>query len=179
MISDFLLKINFSKWWCLKATFTPDSRPAPTNANQFLWIVGFDRVGLIVERIYPRSTPPVSALYPWCPYAQITLFSTYPHPSGLSSPTLHDLPPTYSWNNYAHNAQYRTNPRYVCLISTPGLKWVIQANVTPPDSLMRVKYPEGAYRPYFKINPIKNNVYIFVEFFSIYTIALFSNKDST
>ena len=128
---------------------TPDQ--PPTNADQFLWLgrvwSGKKLSALIEERIYPRSTPAVPALYPWCTHAQIPLFPTYPRPSGWPIPALHDQSPTYSWCNYAHYAQYRTNPRSVCLISTPGLKWIIQTNVIPTDSLMRVQYPKGAYWP--------------------------------
>ena len=87
----------------------------PLNADQFLWLgrvwSGKKLPALIEERIYPRSTPAVSALYPWCTHAQIPLFPTYTRPSGWSIPALYDQPPTYSWCNYAHCAQYRTNPR--------------------------------------------------------------------
>ena len=87
----------------------------PTNADQFLWLgrvwSGKKLPALYEERIYPRSTPAVSALYPWCTNAQIPLFTTYPRPSGWQIPALYDQPPTYSWYNYAHYAQYRTNPR--------------------------------------------------------------------
>ena len=44
-----------------------------TNADQFLWLgrvwSGKKLPALIEERIYPRSTPAVSALYPWCTHA--------------------------------------------------------------------------------------------------------------
>ena len=87
----------------------------PTNADQFLWLgrvwSGKKLPALIEERIYPRSTPAVSALYPWCTHAQIPLFPTYPRSSGWPIPVLYDQRPTYSWYNYAHYAQYRTNPR--------------------------------------------------------------------
>ena len=123
-----------------------------TNADQFLWLgrvwLGKKLTALIEERIYPRSTFAVSALYPWCTHAQIPLSPTYPRPSGRPITALHDQPPAYSWYNYAHYAQYRTNPRSVCLISTPGLKWIIQVNVMPIDSLMRVQYLKCAYGPY-------------------------------
>ena len=53
-----------------------------TNADQFLWLgrvwSGKKIPDLIEERIYPRSTPAVSAMYPWCTNAQIPLFPTYP-----------------------------------------------------------------------------------------------------
>ena len=128
------------------------------NADQFLWLgrgwSGKKLPALIEERIYPRSTPAVSALYPWCTHAQIPLSPTYPRPSGWPIPALHDQLPTYSWHNYAHYAQHRTNPRSVCLISTLGLKWIIQANVKPTDSLMRVQYPKCACGLYCKLNPI-------------------------
>ena len=74
-------------------------------------MIGEKLPALIEERIYPRSAPAVSALYPWCTHAQIPLFPTYPRPSGWPIPALHDQPPTYSRCNYALNAQYRTNPR--------------------------------------------------------------------
>ena len=92
---------------------TPDQ--PPTKADQFLWLgrvwSGKKLPALIEERIYPRSTPAVSALYPWYTNAQIPLFPTYPRPSGWPIPALYDQPQTYSWCNYAHYAQYRTNPR--------------------------------------------------------------------
>ena len=69
-------------------------------------------------------------------------------PFGWPIPALHDQPPTYSWYNYAHYAQYRTNLRSVCLVSTTGLKWIIKANVMSTDSLMKVQYPICAYGPY-------------------------------
>ena len=88
-------------------------RSMPTN---FYCLVGYDRVkklpALIEERIYPRSTPAVSALYPWCTHAQMPLFPIYTRPSCRPIPALYDQPPTYSWCNYAHYDQYRTNPRF-------------------------------------------------------------------
>ena len=117
--------------------------------DQFLWLCrvwsGKKLPVLTEECIYPRSTPAVSALYPWCTHSQIPLFPTYPCLSGWPIPALHYQPPTYSWYNYA---QLTTNPRSVCLISTPGLKWIIQANVMPTDSLMRVQYPKFAHGLY-------------------------------
>ena len=92
---------------------TPDQ--PPLIPDQFLWLgrlwSGKKLPALIEERIYPRSTPAVPALYPWCTHAQIPLFPTYTRPSGWPIPALYDQPPTYSWCNYAHYAQYRTNPR--------------------------------------------------------------------
>ena len=62
-------------------------RPMPTN---FYGLVGYDRVkklpALIEERIYPRSTPAVSALYPWCTHAQIPLSPAYPVLPASQSP---------------------------------------------------------------------------------------------
>ena len=85
----------------------------PTNARPIFmaWsgMIGRTLPALIEERIFPRSTPAVSALYPWC--TQIPLVPTYPRPSRWRIPALHDQPPTYSWCNYAHYAQCRTNPR--------------------------------------------------------------------
>ena len=93
---------------------TPDQ--PPLIPDQFLWLgrvwSGKKLPALIEERIYPRSTPAVSALYPWCTRAQIPLFPTYTRPSGWPIPALYDQPPTYSWCNHAHYAQYRTNPRF-------------------------------------------------------------------
>ena len=122
-----------------------------TNADQCFGLVGYNRVKnypLWLKRIYPRSTPAVYALYPWCTHAQIPLTPTYSRSSGRPIPALHDQPPTYSWYNYAHYAQYRSNPRSLCLISTPGLKYIIQANVMRTHSLMRVQFPKCAYGPY-------------------------------
>ena len=63
--------------------------------------------------MHPRSNPALPDL----------------HPSfQLINPRSVRPTPTYSWCNHAHYAQYRTNPDP---ISTPGLKWIIQANVMP------------------------------------------------
>ena len=102
-----------SKLLKLHSHQTPDQ--PPLIPDQFLWLgrvwLGKKLPALIEERIYPRSNPAVSALYPWCIHAQIPLFPTYTRPSGWPIPALYDQPPTYSWYNYAHYAQYRTNPR--------------------------------------------------------------------
>ena len=91
-----------------------------------------------VSLMQPRSSPALPGLPPFF---------------RLRISALHDQPSTYSWYNYA---QYRTNPQSVSLISTPGLKWIIQANVMPTDKM-----------------------YILLEIYiSIFTIALFYNKDS-
>ena len=119
-----------------------------TNADQFLWLgrvwSGKKLPALIKDStcIYPLSTPAVPVLYPWCPHAQIPLSPTYPRPSGWPIPALHYQPPTYSWYNYAHFAQYRTNPDLYTWFP------LIQANVMPTDSLMRVQYPKCAYGLY-------------------------------
>ena len=93
---------------------TPDQ--PPLILDQFLKLgrvwSGKKLPALIEESNYPRSTPAVPALYPWCTHAQIPLFPTYTRPSGWPIPALYDQPPTYSWCNYAHYAQYRTNPRF-------------------------------------------------------------------
>ena len=95
-------------WTGLKLHSHQTADQPPTNADKFLWLglvwSGKKLPALIEERIYPRSTPAVSALYPWCTHAQIPLFPTYPRPSGWPIPALHDQPPTYSWCNYAHYA---------------------------------------------------------------------------
>ena len=65
----------------------------PTNVDQFLSIGRVKKIpALIEERIYPRSTPAVSALYHWCTHAQIPLFPTYHRPSGWPIPALYDQP---------------------------------------------------------------------------------------
>ena len=124
-------------------------RPMPTN---FYGLVGYDRVKNYPLWLKSVSIPDQHPLYPRCIPDAPTLKSRSSRPTpvlpGWPIPALHDQPPTYSWYNYAHYAQYRTNPRSVCLISTPGLKWIIQANVMPTDSLMRVQYLKCAYGPY-------------------------------
>ena len=107
-------------------------------------MIGKKLPALIEEPIYPRSTPAVSVLYPWCTHAQIPLFPIYPRPSCWPIPALHDQPPTYSWYNYAHYAQYRTIPD---LISISCLKLIIQANVMPTDRFMWVQYPKCVHGP--------------------------------
>ena len=101
----------------------------PTNADQFLWLgrvwSGKKLPALIEERIYPRSTPAASALYPWCIHAQIPLFPTYPRSYGWPIPALHDQLPTYSWYNYAHYAQYRTNRRSDNSSKSKGIVFVL------------------------------------------------------
>ena len=97
---------------CIKLHSHQTADQPTTNDNKFLWLCrvwsGKKLPALIEERIYPQSTPAVSAPYPWCTHAQILLSSIYPRPSGW--PILYNQPRTYSWYNYAHYAQYRTNP---------------------------------------------------------------------
>ena len=111
----------------------------PLIPDHFLWLgrvwSGKKLPALIEERIYPRSTSAVSALYPWCTHAQIPLFPTYTRPSGRPIPALYDQSPTYSWCNYAHYAQYRTNPQSD-FHSRP------QMNNSRTDSVMLVQYPK-------------------------------------
>ena len=95
----------------IHTTQPTNPRPMPTN---FYGLVGYDRVKITRSdwsAYLSPINPAVSALYPWCTNAQIPLFPTYPRPSGWPIPALYDQPPTYSWCNYAHYAQYRTNPR--------------------------------------------------------------------
>ena len=93
-------RYTLKKWALLSTVATSDFFPycilklhshqtadqPPTNADQFLWLgmVGSSKKlpALIEERIYPRSTPAVSAQYSRCTYAQIPLFPTYPSSSG-------------------------------------------------------------------------------------------------
>ena len=97
------------------------------------------------------SIPDQHPLYPDCiPYAP-THKSRSSRPTPVFRPTYFRSArptPTYFWYSYAHYARYRTNPRSVCLISSPGLQWIIQANVMPTDNLMRVQYLKCAYGPY-------------------------------
>ena len=119
-------------------------RSFPTN---FYGLVGYDRVknyALIEERIYPRSTPAVPALYPWCTHVKIPLFPTYTRPSGWPIPALYDQPPTYSWCNYAHYAQYRTNPQSD-FHSRPKMNNSSKRNA---NSTLRVQYPKCAHGPF-------------------------------
>ena len=123
-------------------------RPMPTN---FYGLVGFDRVKIYPLWLKSVSIPDQNPLYPRCIPDAPTLKSrsSRPFPSfRLTNPRYTRPTPTYSWYNYAHYAQYRTNLRSVCLISTLGLKWINQANVMPTDSLMRFQYPKCAYDPY-------------------------------
>ena len=119
-----------------KATFTPDSRPTYDQCRPILmaWsVITRSDWRAYLSPINTRCICAVSLMHP------------------RSNPALPDLPqcfqltnprsawptPTYSWYNYAQ-----------CLISTPGLKWIIQANVLPTDSLMRVQYLKCAFGPY-------------------------------
>ena len=108
-----LLAVNYESYLKLHSHETADQ--PPTNADHLLWLgrvwSGKKLPALIEERIYPRWTPAASALYPWCTHPQIPLFPTNHRSSGWPIPALHDQPPTYSWYNYAHYAQYRSNPR--------------------------------------------------------------------
>ena len=150
--TDFLFKMLLSVNAFIKLHSHQTADQPTTNGDQFLWLgrvwSGKKLPALIEERIYPRSTPAVSLLHPWCTDARIPLLQTYSRPFVWPIPALHDQPPIYSRYKYAHYAQYKTNPRSACLISTPGLKWLIQANVMPTESLTRVQYPKCAYGPY-------------------------------
>ena len=83
----------------------------PTNPRPILWL-GRVWSGKTTYSLWLKSVsiPDQRRLYPWCTHAQIPLFPTYPRCSGWPIPVLHDQTPTYSWYNYAHYAQYRTNP---------------------------------------------------------------------
>ena len=103
-------------------------RSFPTN---FYGLVGYDRVKITrsdwrayLSPINPRCFRAVSLMHPRSNPALPDL-----HPSfRLTNPRSVRPTPTYSWCNHAHYSQYRTNHD---LISTPGLKWIIQANVMP------------------------------------------------
>ena len=97
-------------------------------------------------RISPINNRCIRAVSLMHPRSNLALPDLSP-PFGWPIPALYDWP-TDSWYNYAHYAQYRTNPRSVCLVSTTGLKWIIKANVMSTDSLMKVQYPICAYGPY-------------------------------
>ena len=132
----------------------------PTNPRQmptnFYGLVGYDGVknySLLLKSVYIPDQQP---LYPRCIPDAPTLKSrsSRPTPSFRLTNSRSSRPtPTYSWYNYAHYAQYRTNPRSVCLVSITGLKWIIKANVMSTDILMRVQHPictYGPYKSYFK-----------------------------
>ena len=116
---------NFLKLYSHQTADQP--RPMPTN---FYGLGGYDRVkklpALSEERIYPRSTSAVSALYPWCTHAQTPLFPSYPHPSDWPIPALHDQPRPIPDTTTLTTLNIGPTPD---LISTPGLQWIIQANV--------------------------------------------------
>ena len=137
----------------VKASFTPDSRPTYDQCRP-IFIVWSGMIGKKITRsdwrayIYqsPINTRCIHAVSLMHPRSNLAL-PDQPRPSGWPVPALHDQPPTYSWYNYAHYAQYRNPPppQSVYLIFTPVLKWRIQANVMPTDSLFRVQYPKCAY----------------------------------
>ena len=121
-------------------------RPMPTN---FYGLVGYDRVKnypLWLKSVsipdqtplYPRYIPDAPTLKsrsswptPVLPADQSPLCTTNPRPipDATTLTTLH-IGPTSD------------------LISYPGLKWIIQANVMPTDSVMWVQYPKCAHGQY-------------------------------
>ena len=120
----------------------------PTNPDQFLWLgrVWSEKKlpALIVERIYPRSTPAISALYPWCIHAQIPLFPTYPRLPANQSPPFTTNPRPIPDATTLTTLNAGPTPD---LISKSGLKWTKQANLIPTDTLMCVQYPKYAHDP--------------------------------
>ena len=149
--SSFRVYFFFAYTLCnLKLHSYQTADQPPTNADQFLRLgrVRSDKKlpplpPLIEEHIYPP-------LYPRCipDVPSLKYRSSRPTPSfRLTNPRSARQVPTSSWFNYAHYAQYRTSPWSVCLMSTPSLKWIIQANVMPIDSNY-VQYPKCAYGPY-------------------------------
>ena len=116
-----------------KATFTPDGRPTP---DQFLWLGRVWSGKMIEERIYPRLTLLYLRFIPDAP----TLKSRSSRPTPILPA---DLSPLCTINPRpipdATTLNVGPTPD---LISTPGLKWIIQANVMPTDSLMWVQYPK-------------------------------------
>ena len=113
----------------------------PTNPRQmptnFYGLVWYDRVKnypLWLKSVYIPDQQP---LYPRCIPDTPTLKSrsSQPTPSFRLTNSRSARPtPTYSWYNYAHYAQYKTNPRPVCLVSTTGPKWIIKTNVMSAES---------------------------------------------
>ena len=127
---------------------TPDRPPMPTN---FYGLVGYERV-----KKYPLWLKSVSIPYQHPPYPRcIPDAPTLKSRSSRPTPVLPaDQSPLYT-----------TNPRPIPdattlttlnigpipdLISTPGLNWIIQANVMPTDldRLILVQYPKCAHGPY-------------------------------
>ena len=122
--------------WYYNYAFSYIHTRQPT--NQLLWPGRVKNYPLWLKSV---SIPDQPLLYPWCTHAQIPLFPTYPV-----------LPA-------AQSQLCTTNPRPIPdvttlnigptpdLISTLGLKWIIQANVMSTDSLMWVQYPKCAHDP--------------------------------
>ena len=102
------------------ATFTPDIRPTPTNADHILW---FGRVWS--GKNYPLWAYPSPINSRCIPNA----FKLKSQSSWLTSilsvdqsPALHNQTLTYPWSMYAHYAQCKTNPCPVRSNSAPRLK---------------------------------------------------------
>ena len=143
---------GWSALWCERAlsyihTRQPTNpRPMPTN---FYGLVGYDRAKNYPLWLKSVSIPDQSPLYPRCIPDAPTLKSRSSRPTPV-------LPADQS-------PLCTTNPRPIPdattlttlnigptpdLISIPGLKWIIQANVMPTDSVMWVQYPKCAHGPY-------------------------------
>ena len=123
-----------------------------TNADHFFFLLGWVWSGkklpaLIEERIYPRSTPAVSQLYPWCTHAQIPLFPTNPvlpaDQSPLCTTNPRPIPDATSLSTL------NIGPTPICMLdfqSQPQMIYSSKCNAT--DSLMRVQYMKCAYFSY-------------------------------
>ena len=125
----------------------------PTNPHSFptnfYGLVGYDRVKNYTLWLKSVSIPDQPPLYPRCIPDAPTLKSRSPRPTPVLPADQFPL--------------FTTNPRPILdattlttlnigptpdLISTPGLKWIIQANVMPTDSVKWVQYPKSRYDSY-------------------------------
>ena len=162
--SRFLIHFSMRKKWhilCLRIPVLKSKQVVlsyihtrqPTNprpmATNFYGLVGYDRVKnyplwsksvCIPDQplLYPRCIPDAPALKPRSsrpthvlPADQSPLCTTNPRPiPDATTLTTLNIGPTPD------------------LISTLGLKWIIQANVMPTDNVLRVQYPKCAHDPY-------------------------------
>ena len=121
-------------------------RRMPTN---FYGLVGYDRVNNYPLWLKSVSIPDQHPLYPHSIPDAPTLKSPSSRPSPVlpadQSPLCTTNPRPIPDTTTLTTLNIGTTPD---LISTPGFQWIIQANVMPTDSLMKVQYPKCAYGPY-------------------------------
>ena len=129
------------------------------NADQFYGLVWYDRVENYPFWLKSVSIPDQHPLYPRFILDAPTLKSRSPRPTPVLPAVQSPLCTTNHDTTTLTTLNIGPTPDQVCLISTPGLKWIIQANVMPTDSFMTVQYPKCAYAPIW----LRNCVYILVE----------------